>query len=100
LLVLVQLGFASLVGIIAINTLFAAGVGFILPNATATALHPFPKMAGVAGAAFGCTQILLTGVSSVIIAAIPQHNAFVLSMSFLIIGALAVIISRFLDRPI
>ena len=50
-------GVASVVSIVAPMFGFAFGLGFVLPNAAAGAIGPFPRMAGLASAVLGFVQL-------------------------------------------
>ncbi len=68
------------------GSLFIFGVGLLFENATSTALSPYPKMAGTAGAAYGFTQILTATIMSALIAIPHAHNHRAMSMLFLLIA--------------
>jgi DHA1 family bicyclomycin/chloramphenicol resistance-like MFS transporter len=50
-------GVASVISVIAPMFGFAFGLGFVLPNAAAGAIGPFPRMAGLASAVLGFVQL-------------------------------------------
>lgn len=65
---------------------FIFGVGLLFENATATALSPFPKMAGTAGAAYGFIQILSAAILSAVMSIPHAANQRALSMMWLCIA--------------
>lgn len=62
----------------------------VYPIATAGSLHPFPKLAGIAGALFGVIVIVSGGVSSLIIAFLSETNQLPLALFMLIAGFIAI----------
>jgi MFS transporter, DHA1 family, multidrug resistance protein len=54
---LAWLGVASVPSVVGPMFAFAFGLGFVLPNATAGAIGPFPRMAGLASAVLGFVQL-------------------------------------------
>lgn len=62
-------GHASVAGVVAPVALFLCGAGFVLPNAMAGAIGPFPQMAGSASALMGFTQM---GTAALVGAAVGQ----------------------------
>jgi len=70
---------------------FAMGAGFTFANSFAGAFHPFPNMAGSAGALYGCLQIFGASVISALIALLPIHNQTPLALVFLALGLLSLL---------
>ncbi|MDF1796857.1 MAG: multidrug effflux MFS transporter [Coxiellaceae bacterium] len=66
--------------------LFIFGVGLLFENATSTALSPYPKMAGTAGATYGFTQILIASIMSALVSIPHAQNQRAMSMLFLFIA--------------
>ncbi|MDF1655555.1 MAG: multidrug effflux MFS transporter [Coxiellaceae bacterium] len=66
--------------------LFIFGVGLLFENATSTALSPYSKMAGTAGATYGFTQILVASIMSALISIPHDHTQRAMSMMFLFIA--------------
>jgi DHA1 family bicyclomycin/chloramphenicol resistance-like MFS transporter len=57
-------GHVGVVAIIAPMTVFAVGLGIVLPNGIAGALAPFPRIAGSASALLGFVQMIIAGGAS------------------------------------
>lgn len=70
-------------------TLFSMGAGFTFSNAFAGAFHPFPKMAGSAGALYGCIQVMGAAATSAMISLLPEHNQVPLATVLTILGLFA-----------
>ena len=78
------------VPVIMIPTLtFIAGGGFVYANAAAGAFHDFAKMAGSAGAMYGCLQILGTVLTSLLVAGLEAHNQLGLALIYILLGLLS-----------
>lgn len=90
--------FLAFVGIfntysILLPPLFATmGGGMVFPNCTTGALIPHKSHAGLAGAAFGFIQMLLSFIFSWIVSHLPTRNAFPLSIELLLISFLLLIV--------
>ena len=69
--------------------LFAMGAGLTFSNAFAGAFHPFPRMAGVVGAVYGCLQILGGSITSALIASLHENNQLPLSYILIFMGLAA-----------
>ncbi|MGB6976051.1 MAG: multidrug effflux MFS transporter [Gammaproteobacteria bacterium] len=68
---------------------FLAAGGLIFANAMTGALMPFPEMAGVAAALYGCLQILGAFVTTLIVAGLHQNNQQALSLVFILLAVIA-----------
>jgi DHA1 family bicyclomycin/chloramphenicol resistance-like MFS transporter/DHA1 family 2-module integral membrane pump EmrD-like MFS transporter len=69
--------------IVAPVILFYFGVTFIWPSAFAGAFGPFGKMAGYAGALYGCMQIGGAAVIGTLISYLPHQNQTALALIFI-----------------
>ncbi len=63
---------------------FIIGVGFVMPSSFAGGIIPFRKIAGIAGALLGFTQIIGGFASSSIISFMPDDNLWPLTMVLLV----------------
>lgn len=81
---------------------FYFGVTFIWPNAFSSAITPFGKIAGYAGAAYGFTQIAGAFVIGTIASYLPTSNQIPLALIFMTAPLLSWLILKMfiLDRPI
>ena len=57
--------------------------GLVFSNSIASALNPFPTIAGFAGSMFGCLQILGGAITSAILASIPETTQVPLSITLI-----------------
>jgi DHA1 family bicyclomycin/chloramphenicol resistance-like MFS transporter len=55
--------------------LFSFGMGLVLANAMAGGLLPFPRMAGIASALLGFSQMALAALATMLVAALPPLSA-------------------------
>lgn len=62
----------NLVTLLLPTILFLMGSGLVFGNSTAGAFHPFPRIAGSAGALFGTLQVGGTALTSFIVAMLPN----------------------------
>lgn len=69
--------------------LFIFGSTFIWPNAFATAFTPFGHMAGYGGSMYGFMQICGAGLTSSIVAYLPDDSPLPLAIIMIISSALA-----------
>lgn len=74
------------------------GAGFVYPQSLASALHPFPQIAGSASALMGFVVMLASSITSIIISALYAQTP--MSMTIFIAGAgiLTLIVSLRLSR--
>ena len=63
-------------------------------NAYASAMIPFGKIAGIAGALAGFLQITGGVIASFIISLMPDHNALPMGVVILVFGVIMVWLSR------
>lgn len=78
-------GHVGVVAIIAPMTVFAVGLGIVLPNGIAGALAPFPRIAGSASALLGFVQMIIAGGASLAVGrfahGIPLPMAMVIAFT-------------------
>lgn len=67
-------GFLGIVPIIGPMMLFTAGMGIVLPTATAGAMAPFPRIAGAASALLGFVQMLIAAAASGAVGLFPPTS--------------------------
>lgn len=68
--------------------LFLIGAGLVFGNSTAGAFHPFPHIAGSAGALFGTLQVLGTAITSYLVA-LASENTYILGITFTLLALVA-----------
>ena len=78
-------GVATVASVVAPMFGFAFGLGFVLPNAVAGAIGPFPRMAGLASAVLGFVQ--LTGSALYAIAVAQFHDGTLRPMAIAVATA-------------
>lgn len=71
---------------------YIIGSSMIFSNAYAGAFHPFPKMAGTAGAVFGFLQILGGAISSMLMAFAHAYNQIPLSIALIASSLIAFVV--------
>jgi Bcr/CflA subfamily drug resistance transporter len=65
---------------------FSFGASIVLPNSFASAILPFKQIAGTAGAVLGFTQGLGGGVSSAIVALLPDNSQLPIAVAYIVAG--------------
>ncbi len=83
-------GITTMWSIILPVAIFCMGAGFTFINAFAGAFHPFPQMAGTAGALYSSLQDLTAALTSGIIAAVQGYGQWSLAIILLILGVGAI----------
>ena len=53
---------------------FSTGMGLVLPHAMATALKPFPEMAGTTSSLLGFIQMSLSGLATALVGSLLQDS--------------------------
>jgi len=91
-------GFAIVWTILAPMMVYMFGVGFVLPNAMAGALGPFPTRAGAASALLGFTQMGIAALVGVGVGAAFDGTARPMAVTVALSGMAAVFFHRFLVR--
>jgi DHA1 family 2-module integral membrane pump EmrD-like MFS transporter len=95
-LVLALEGIITFYSIMIPVAIFCMGGGLTFSNAFAGAIHPFPHMAGSAGAMYGCIQILCGSIASAIISASHDTNQIPLSVVLTCLSVFSFAAWRFL----
>lgn len=88
-LVLGLLGYLNTIVIMVPVITFIIGTSLIFPNAYAGAFHPFPKIAGTAGAIFGFLQMLGGALSSMAISYASTDTQVPLAIALIAISILS-----------
>lgn len=88
----------NIVAIIMSIMLFMMATGIIMPNAFSGALSPFASMAGAAAALYGSGILLISSVTSAIVATFRNENPTLLASIFLILGCCSWLADRYLLR--
>ncbi len=86
LLICSLLGMNQILAIMIPMTLFSMGAGFTFINAFAGAFHPFPAMAGTAGALYASMQDLSAALGSAVIATSKGYGQVSLGLILLLLG--------------
>lgn len=81
----------SLAAVIGPMMLFLLGFGLSLPPSSATALQPFPRVAGSASALMGFLQMAVGGIASLVIQPIYHGTAMPLGVMNIALAAIALI---------
>ncbi|HEY5259397.1 MAG TPA: hypothetical protein VIJ46_02035, partial [Rhabdochlamydiaceae bacterium] len=74
--------------------MYSFGAGITFTNSFAGAFHPFAKIAGFAGALFGCVQIFGGAVGSGLMSLISGRNQIPLSIILIAIGISAYLFQK------
>ncbi len=77
---------------------YATGIGLVLPNAMAVALHSFPQFAGTASALLGFIQMSLSASSTALVGAFLKDTPYPMVNFMLFITTLSLILSVLLYR--
>ena len=77
---------------------YATGIGLVLPNAMAVALHSFPQIAGTASALLGFIQMSLSASSTAIVGAFLKDTPYPMVNFMFFITTLSLILSVLLYR--
>lgn len=84
----------SVFNVVVPMALYLVSVGFILPTATAGAIAPYPKTAGVASALVGFTQMMLAAGAGALVGVLHDGTAVPMMAVVALSGALAWVFSR------
>jgi DHA1 family bicyclomycin/chloramphenicol resistance-like MFS transporter len=79
---------ATIPGILVPTILYMVGTGFVLPNAMAGAIGPFPRIAGSAAALLGFVQMGLAALGGAVIGHLANGTAIPMAAGIAIVGAL------------
>lgn len=74
---------------------FITGGCFVFANAMTNAFHPFPHIAGSAGAMYGFLQLFGAFITSLLVAGIHETNQIPLALIFILLGTLSAVIFYF-----
>ncbi|MFC3226557.1 multidrug effflux MFS transporter [Marinibaculum pumilum] len=99
---LFQAGEITLAGFLAPQILFLAGLGIVNPVGTATALQPFPQVAGAASAMLGFLQMAGGTLGTLLLTALPGAFPLTLPLTMGILalaGLAALLLCRALAAP-
>ena len=91
-------GIASVVSVIAPMFGFAFGLGFVLPNAAAGAIGPFPRMAGLASAVLGFVQLTGSALYAVAVSRFDDGTLRPMSTAVATAGVAAIVVFSLLSR--
>ncbi len=84
---LLEFGPAAPLTLVLPMALYSAGVGLVLPNATACALRPFPNMAATASAMFGFVQMGLGALATAVVGVALTTSVFGMILIMLLLAA-------------
>lgn len=73
-------GELSLVRVLAPMFIFVFGLGLLMPDSSASALHPFPRIAGSASAMMGFLQMAVGAAGSFVLSRVFDHSAWSLGL--------------------
>jgi DHA1 family bicyclomycin/chloramphenicol resistance-like MFS transporter len=79
---------ATIPGILVPTILYMVGTGFVLPNAMAGAIGPFPRIAGSAAALLGFVQMGLAALGGAVIGHLANGTAIPMAAGIAIVGVL------------
>lgn len=85
-LIFVLMGMTQILNVMIPVALFSVGAGFTFINAFAGAFHPFPQMAGTAGALYASMQDLSAAFTSGLIALCKNYGHYSLAVTLLVLG--------------
>jgi DHA1 family bicyclomycin/chloramphenicol resistance-like MFS transporter len=74
-------------------TIYAVGMGLVLPHAMAIALAPFPHIAGTASALLGFIQMGLSAIGTAAVGAMLKDSPQPMLAAMFVINLAAVILS-------
>lgn len=75
------------------------GIAFIFPNAFVNAIAPFPKILGATAALYGCLQVAISFITSMIVAAISEETQMPMGILLACSALLGLIVYRVLSPP-
>jgi DHA1 family bicyclomycin/chloramphenicol resistance-like MFS transporter len=80
--------------------LYLFGCSFLIPNATAAALSPFPRMAGAASSLLGALPFGLGALVSAVLAAAFDGSTRPMALAIAAFGLFAFLAERFFFRKL
>lgn len=100
-IIMLGLGIAGFMGVLSIMIpvlFFITGSCFVFSNAMTNAFHPFPHIAGSAGAMYGCLQVFGAFITSLLVAEVRESNQVPLASILILLAATSLIIYYFFIR--
>ena len=91
LVALSRFGVGGIAGVVAPMMLYLFGLGLVQPNATAAAMAPHGKLAGVSSSVIGSMQTLGGALAGYCVGAFYQHTSFSLAATVATLATLALI---------
>ncbi len=80
---------AGLVALFAPHLVFLVGIGLVQPNATAAALEPMPRAAGVASSVLGVFQMAGGALAGFVVSALYDRTARPMAISVALLAGVA-----------
>jgi MFS transporter, DHA1 family, multidrug resistance protein len=93
-LVAVLVGIGSPIEVVLPMSVYTAGVGLTLPQATASAIMPFPERAGAASSFLGICQMTTAALVGMGVGHVVGTSALPLAVTIAVIGAVALALFR------
>jgi MFS transporter, DHA1 family, multidrug resistance protein len=91
-------GVAAVAAVVLPMIVFAFGLGFVLPNAVAGAVGPFPRMAGLASAVLGFTQLTVSALYAIAVGQLYDGTLRPMASGVAAAGIAAAATFRLLER--
>ncbi|MBS0351352.1 MAG: MFS transporter, partial [Proteobacteria bacterium] len=86
-------------GVIIIPTIgVELGIALVFPNAFVGAITPFAAMTGTAGALYGCLQIAITFITSIVVAMLNGNSSFPMGLLLAVTAILGIGIYQLLKQ--
>ena len=95
---LAWVGAASVISVVAPMFGFAFGLGFVLPNAAAGAIGPFPRMAGLASAVLGFVQLTGSALYAIVVSQFYDGTLRPMTTAVATAGLAALVVFALLSR--
>ena len=91
-------GVASVISVVGPMFGFAFGLGFVLPNAAAGAIGPFPRMAGLASAVLGFVQLTGSALYAIVVSQFYDGTLRPMTTAVATAGLAALVVFALLSR--
>jgi len=88
----------SVLTVIAPMFCYNVAVGFIMPNAMAGSIGPFPQMAGAAAALMGFIQMITAAAAGALVGQVHDHTPVPMLVTVAVCGLLAWVFARRVER--
>jgi predicted MFS family arabinose efflux permease len=75
------------------------GIAYVFPNAFISAIKPFPTIAGAASALYGCLQIAITFITSIIVAVLNEKTQLPMGILLIVAAILGMGLYNWLKQP-